>query len=399
MKLRNILLAGLLCGAVTTAGAQTYGYLYYAGGSIASGQAVAEDGTLTADGGCFSVLVADVIVSPSSVSVSNWRYATNLGGGTTIPTDNPLTGATELTTWLYIENNVYVYDGRIYVGPGDWNGDATRTTGSAVAYSTINSATGEVGTWTFSPEFPAPSEQAIGGGALVDFGGGNAYLYVVGGNSTATDRVIVSKFQAGGGLGAWSATTSLPSVDWFNRAASVGSTLVVSDGNVAALTSSHYATASSIDGTLGSFTSAGAWSTANRWAHAMVHVRSQGGNDFLVLAGGSGPTNEVWVSQVTAGVPGAWTAGTALPTAKRQIAATVVDDVIIIMGGASTGGGGSPVSEVQVGRINDAGVITWDTSTLNPSAISAMPQARAFGGAAFLETAPPSRAANFTVYE
>lgn len=315
----------------TSAVAQTAGYLYYAGGSIANGADQPEDGTLTSDNGVFSVLVADVAVTPESVTISNWRFANT--NSNRIPADNPNTAAQEAFSWMYVEDSVFVHDGRLYVGPGDWNADGTRSTGNCVAYIDIDPDTGALGSsWNFSPVFPSgPDVQAIGGGEFVDMGGGNAYYYVAGGhdgNNGRTSRILVSKLQAGGGLGAWTTVTALPAADWFNRASSVDGSLVVVDGFAVAGTASHYAPITAGTGALGAFTSIGTWAAANRWANVVEHLTSPGGTDCLVIAGGNGQTTETFVSIVTAGVPGAWTAGTALPVGKRQMASVAIEDMI-----------------------------------------------------------------------
>lgn len=380
------LLSAMLFSSLVAVGAAKSGYLYYVGGTVPTG-AVADDGTPTGDMTVFSVLVADVNVTAANVTVSNWRYATTPSN--LIPADNPNTaGTVEKYSWMYIENNTHIYNNHLYTGPGDWNGDSSQSTGDSVAHAPINS-NGTLGTWGFSPQFPAPTAQAIGGGALVDFGVGNAYVYVIGGDPPpSTARILASKIQANGTLGAWSPTTPLPAADWFNRATAVGSTVVVSDGNTVASSASHYTAANSATGALGSWTSIGPWASASRWSHGMISLTSPDGSRFAVIAGGSGPSAEVFTSKVTAGVPAAWTATNPMPLAKRQIATAAIDDVILVLGGTDGGGNSGVVDTVQAGRISNTGVITWTSSTTNPS-LAPLPQARAFGGAAFKEVIPP----------
>ncbi|MDK2972877.1 MAG: hypothetical protein PWP23_2632 [Candidatus Sumerlaeota bacterium] len=397
---------GLLAGV---AGAQTNnGYLYYVGGGIAdSGNATTEDGTLTTDNGVFSVLVADVAIGASNVSVNNWRYAAGVDLGNPLPADNPNTVDTEAYSWMFLENACHIYDGRIYVGPGDWNVDGSRSTADVVIHADIN-PDGTLGAWTFSDVFPVPEGQAICATALVDFGGGNAYYYVLGGTGSGTDRVLVSKIQANGTLGPWSTTTALPEGDWFNRATAVGDTIVHATGNLAtSLRATHYATASSADGTLSAWTSSGSYQaspTAQQWDMAIASLSSPDDSDFVVIAGGNAADGKVFVSEVTAGVPGTWVEqATTLPTPVRRVAGNGWGDVMFVLGGTAGGSGVTVgIDDVQIGRINDAGVVTWSTSDTT-SSIMAMPQARSFGGTAFEFTefveAPANAEGVWTVYE
>jgi hypothetical protein len=402
LKKRSLFLAALALGlAPLAASAQTTGYLYYAAGGVLSGQELADDGPRNSDGMIRSVLVANVSIDGNTVNVYNWRYAASQTLGNLLPADNPATGTTEDFSYLYLENNVFIHDNVLYVGPGDWNGDSSKTTMNTVAYATIDTATGQLGAWSFAPVFPSPADQAIGGGAYINLGGGNAYYYVVGGNSPSTDRVLVSKLQPGGGLGAWGTTTPIPAADWFNRAIAVDNLIVITDGNTTSGgSSSHYTTVNPANGQLGAWNSIGAWAAANRWAQAMATVTSPDNSKFVVVAGGNGPTAEVFTSKVTAGVPGAWTATAPLPVGRRQHTAVGIGKHIFVLGGSATGSVATAINTIQVGAIDNAGAITWTTST-DTNTIAPLPQARNFGGAAFVPVNFPvqTEAKSWTQYE
>ncbi len=364
-----------LCVCTALSGAATNGYLYYVAGALGdTGQAQPADGTLTGDNGVFSVLVADVDIAAGTVS--NWRYA---GNALPVAGVNP---ADDAYSWMFLENAVHVYNGYLYAGPGDWNNDSSRDTADVVAYAKINSD-GSLQPFQLSAVFPdTPADQAISATALVDFGGGNAYYYVIAGTSSGTARVIKAKISAvDGSLGAWSVDRAISVADWFSRATAVGSTIVYAEGNLATERRSFYSVASSSDGSLGNWQDAGLYdSTASaRWDYAMT-TAAAGGNQFAVIMGGAPnpPTTSVHVSQVAGGVPGAWSTTNAMPVGLRRVTATAADDLIIVCGGTITNSSVANAQDaVHLGRINSSGQITWTTSP------TAMPQKRAFGGAAF----------------
>jgi hypothetical protein len=216
----------------------------------------------------------------------------------------------------------------------------------------------------------------------VDFGGGNAYYYVIAGTSSGTARVIKAKISAvDGSLGAWSVDRAISVADWFSRATAVGSTIVYAEGNLATERRSFYS-GRIVERWI-------AWQLAGRrlydstasarWDYAMT-TAAAGGNQFAVIMGGAPnpPTTSVHVSQVAGGVPGAWSTTNAMPVGLRRVTATAADDLIIVCGGTITNSSVANAQDaVHLGRINSSGQITWTTSP------TAMPQKRAFGGAAF----------------
>jgi hypothetical protein len=376
-------------------------YLFYAGGAILdSGDAILEDGTLSTDNAVFSVLVADVELSGGSVTISNWRAAGQL------PTTNP--NSSNLMSWMYMGAAVSFCNGYLYVGPGDWNGDSTRDTADFVAYAPVD-WDGSLGTFQLSAEFPSPPvDQAICPSVIVDFGGGNAYLYVLGGTNAYSTRVLKSKIQSDGSLGAWTTDTPLLAGMWFNRAVVSGTTIINGYGHPSTLDRRIITAApSASDGSIPSWTDQGLYDTTagGRWDYAMTTVES-GGNTYLVIAGGNtggGVINDVRVAPVASGVPGTWSAGGTIAAACRALTGCSVGNFVIISGGATSGGAAGAFDTINIGEVDSSGNITWTTSS------TPMLRAQGFGGAVIVDVndlpAPPTPtpiplgAINWTLYE
>ena len=283
---------------VSAASAQDY-YLFYAGGGLGdAADAIVEDGTLSTDNAVFSVLVADVDLSAGTPVISNWRAAGQL------PAHHPTSG--NLLSWLYMESCVYIYNNYLYVGPGDWDVDGSRDTADFVAFAPIN-PDGSLGPFQLSAEFPGtPDDQAICACALVDFGGGDAYYYVIGGTFSNTDRVLKAKIQPDGSLGAWSVDTSLPDAQWFNEATVSGTTILHGNGHNLSDRRIRTANPSAADGSIAGWTDQGLYDSTvgGRWHYAMTTVES-GGNRFAVIAGGNssgGYLNDVKIAPLSGDV-------------------------------------------------------------------------------------------------
>ncbi len=391
---------GLVAFVGTSYGATTH-YLFYAGGAIAeTGDAIIEDGTLSADNAVLSVLVADVELSGGSVTISNWRGAGQLPS--THPTSsNPL-------SWMYMGTAVSFYNGYLYVGPGDWNGDTSRDTADFVAYAPVD-WDGSLGTFQLSAEFPTtPADQAICASVIVDFGGGNAYLYVMGGTGGQTTRVIKSKIQPDGSLGSWSTDTDLLTGMWFNRAVVSGTTIIHGYGHPSTLDRRIITAApSSSDGSISAWTDRGLYDSTSggRWDYAMTTVES-GGNSFVVIAGantGGGVIDDVRIAPVTGGVPGTWSSGGTIATAARALTGTSAGNFVIVPGGSTSGGFAGTFDSINIGDVDSAGNITWSTSS------TTMLREQGFGGATIVDindlpaaptpTAIPLNVINWTIYE
>jgi hypothetical protein len=361
--------------------AETTGYLYYAGGGLPdAGDANATyDGTLTGDNAVFSVLVADVYVE--SGIVNNWRYATG--------TSNKLSGHDDSSgySWMFNENTTHVYNGFLYVGPADWNGDSARATADVVAWAEINEGNGSLGAWSYSsPIVSDGDDQAICATGIVETGG-NVYYYVLGGVWTGLDRVAYAPINPDGSLGSWSTTTALPSGDWFNRATVVDGTIIHATGNLNSGNDRHihYAAPAS-GGSISSWSDGGLYDSAsgNMWDYAMTNAEAGGKKFAVIIAGrdGTGTTgnvDRVNVAEVTGGTPGSWSTNTNpyLGGEVRHLTAVGISDLIISLGGTAGGNSSTADSEVYLGRINSSGEITWSLSS------TSMSQPRGMGGVAF----------------
>ena len=361
--------------------AETTGYLYYAAGGLpdAGDANTTLDGTLTTDLAVFSVLVADVYVE--SGMVNNWRYATGASNKLS-GHDNP--GG---YSWMFNENTTHVYNGFLYVGPADWNGDGARATADVVAWAEINEADGSLGAWAYSsPIVSDLDEQAICAAAIVETGG-NAYYYVLGGTGANIDRVAYAPVNTDGSLGSWSTTAVLPSPQWFNRATAVDGTIIhgTGHGNTANDRHIHYAAPAS-NGSISSWSDGGLYDSAsgNMWDYGMTNAEA-GGKKFAIIIAGrdgistTGNVDRVNVAEVASGVPGTWSTNTNpyLGGEVRHLSAVGIGDLIISMGGTTAANSLTADNEVYLGRIDASGEISW---TLSPTTMN---QPRGMGGVAF----------------
>lgn len=373
------------------AGPVTTGYLFYAGGGVpTAGDAnPALDGTLTGDNGVFSVLVANVDITAGTIT--NWRYAT--GPSNQLPEDNPNTvGTTEAYSWMFLENAVHVYNGRLYVGPGDWNGDGSRSTADVVAWADIDQ-NGTLGSWTLSdPIVSDGDDQAICGTAIVEVGG-QAYYYVLGGTGSGLTRVAYAAINpTTGALGAWATTTApLPAGTWFNRAAVSGTTIIHASGNLPADSRISYGTVGPT-GDVSSWSDGGIYRAAGpTWDFGMTTAVANS-NEFAIIVGGRGPNpstvqlDEVRTAPVVAGVPGSWTLTNPHPGGPRRHNSSIgLDDLLIDIGGVNGGNTSLATADVYTARVTSTGAVNW-----NATPTSQMIQPRSFGGVAFFRTAFPA---------
>lgn len=384
---RLILLAACLAIAISSYAATTH-YIYVAGGRAPSGTEPGLDATLDAtvnDIDIRSVLVADVDVSAKTVT--NWRRAGIL------PTSHPVDGGN--MEWSYIHDAVNYYNGRIYVGPAEWNTAAP--TADYVAYADVFYG-GQLGSFNSSPIFPTTgsTDQGISATAIHEISG-QAYYYVLGGNHTeagASARVLYAPIDGTtGAIGAWQiSTTPIPVGDWFNSAISDAGNLIHSSGNLRGSMSVDHVTPS---GT-GDITSA--WTSnvysalaTNRWDHVMLKATS-GGNTFAYLVGGTTGTtlDRVDFAQLTAGVPGTWGTTNVIPAVRRRLAGASVEDMLIIPGGSTTTSFAFGTKTVFIGSVASDGSISWTTSP------NEMLHSRTFHGAAIAELPPAPLSANGT---
>jgi hypothetical protein len=92
-------------------------------------------------------------------------------------------------------------EGFIYLIGGD---DETETLRSTVYYAPVDPVSGEVGTWSTSPELPQARMAATAAA-------NNGHVYLIGGQSGgATSQVLHARIQEDGSLGEWELNTGLP---------------------------------------------------------------------------------------------------------------------------------------------------------------------------------------------
>ncbi len=393
--LRMIILSAFLSALLlVSASAQNTGYLYVAGGGLdVIDSANPADGTPTGDLGVYSVLVANVDIPTGTIS--NWRYTSQR---------LPETNGSIPYSYLYMGNNAHVYNGYLYVGPGDWNGDSATATADIVAFAKIL-PDGDLDPFSLSAPIVDDADNiAINGTAIVEVGG-NAYYYSLAGTYPGVDFVAYALINpADGSLGAWNTTTALPSVDWFNAGTGVEDKIIHVAGNLRSPAGrfADYATVAS-DGTVGSWTSTTYDSTAgNAWATAINTAISPGGTTYAIIAGGKDSTfaayGRVFTAPLTAGVPGTWTQQTEdYPGPGRGMALVTADDLLIGLVGTGGGNTGTATTDVYTARITDAGVVqSWTAAT-------PLIQPRGWSGCAFFRTdfPPPPLGANsqWVLYE
>lgn len=165
------------------------------------------------------------------------------------------------------------------------------------------------------------------------------YMYSAGGyNGSGQTGVAYAPINSGGGVGAWTATTPLPSVRFHHKAVAYNSHLYVLGGTNGGsfFDDVLYAPINS-DGSLGSWTATTSF-TGIRAALGAVAV-----NNYLYIAGGEyGSGNRQSDIQRAAirtdGTLGGWTTVGSLPTGRGNIGMTAVNNNIYIVGGNSSGG-------------------------------------------------------------
>lgn len=370
------------------------GYIYIAGGGLDSASsAVAADGTPTGDDAIYSVLVGNLDITTGQIS--KWRYTSQ---------KLPESDGTQPYSYLYMGNNAHVYNGYLYVGPGDWNVASGVSTADIVCYAKIK-PDGDLEPFAHSSPIVNDSDDlAINGTAIVEVGG-NAYYYTLGGTSSGSNIVAYAKINTtDGSLGAWNTTTPLVSGDWFNAGTGVGDQLINVSGNLRSPAGRFVDNATvASDGTIGSWSTGTYDSTAsNAWAMTINTAISPNGTTYAIIAGGKdGPDpafGRVYTSPLTGGVPGSWTRQAEdYPGLGRGMALVTADDLLIGLVGTGGSNTSSATTDVYTARIDDSGVVQ------NWTAATPLIQPRGWSGCAFYRTAfppPPAGAnSNWTLYE
>lgn len=333
-----ILCVFVLMLAAVVGNAQPSHYLYVAGGRVPSAAEpnldIIED-AVHDEINVMSVLVADVNVGAKTVT--NWRRAGLL------PTNHPVSNG--ILHWSYLHDGVNVYNNRLYVGPGAWNG--TGPVGADfVAYADIQ-ANGQLGTFQTSAILPSPpTQQRIAATAIVEVNG-IPYYYIMGGNSDegTTSRILYATIdQTTGALGAWNVTSvALPSNEWFHSAVSDGGVMIVSDGNVNSSAAQVWTAPIAVGGDIVSAFSAATYTAAfnARWDHTTLKATS-GANSYVYLIAGTatglGTIDRVDFASVSAGTLGTWGTTNSIPAVRRRLAGAAVNDMLVVPGGSSTTG-------------------------------------------------------------
>jgi N-acetylneuraminic acid mutarotase len=397
--------------ATTSVPATTYG-----------ATSVAYNGYLYEIGGCISG-------GPCSTATAVVDYAPINAAGTV----GAWTATTSILAATYGATSV-AYNGYLYEIGGCSGGCTSGTGTSAVDYALIctgsNNGTGgcgatagTIGTWTATTSLPAATDYAT---SVVY----NGYIYEIGGGDGATQTAVVdyAPVNAGGTLGAWTATTSVPSA--VRRASSVvyngylyeiggyivGASFVVdyaaikADGTLGSWTATTtmpqgnmYATAVAYEGYLyeiGGCAAAcntpytivdyapinangtlGAWSVTTSLATGVSSATSVAYNGYLYEIGGCTSTCPTitavvdyapiqpagYLSSPSTGTPNAWAATTSLPATNEVASSVAYNGYLYDIGGCPSGCVSSAV--VDYAPINANGTIgSWTATTSLPTA-------------------------------
>lgn len=272
----------------------------------------------------------------------------NGGGGRTVQyaainpagtTTNFGTVANNFTTARALACSV-AYNGYLYAIGGSTN-DSSNNNIATIRYTSINSSTGNVGTWNTTTALP----EARGSSGCTAYGG---YLYVVGGyigtNVTST-LVRYAPINSDGTIGTWVTTApnlplakARPGV--FTYATSSGTYLYSIGGDDTGAASNN---AKSYYALIGSSGSIGSWSTAsNDLTTTNVYQSYAQVGKYIYAAGGwnsSRTTEQSTVEYTTIqsnGDLGSWSTTTSLGTAVGSSNGTTVNGCIYAVGGETS---------------------------------------------------------------
>ncbi len=230
-------------------------------------------------GGTSTALVftvaAKVAFSPSTVSWTSNANALPVGLSGHAVAAATLPGATPTSV-------VYVVGGA----------DSTNVPRDSVLYATVSTSTGAVGTWTNTTVLPvslafAAAVVATPANSPVT---GNSYLYVLGGDSTASGKpvatVYVGTLAATGRVTSWSTTAALPAAVHSLGAVIFNGSVYVAGGSGSgnAPVATVYRAAIASDGTLG------AWQTLTALPFARSYFGFGVNGTFLYAFGGDSGT-------------------------------------------------------------------------------------------------------------
>jgi hypothetical protein len=206
---------------------------------------------------------------------------------------------------------------------------------------------GTLGAWSATTPLPTPQTSH----STVAY---NGFLYIVGGNVgvNCTNKVLVSRIGAGGALGAWQSTSSLPLPRCGNvEAVTVANGFMYAAGGYdnSNVTPVVYYAPINANGTLG------AWRTnPNQLRVAREYNALEVLQGHLYAIGGqssvSGTTTaSVEVATINAdGSVGPFTATASLPAGRTEPGSEVINGRIYVFGGGAAGQGGDPQDSVYV---------------------------------------------------
>lgn len=249
-------------------------------------------------------------------------------------------------------NTTIVLNGYIYIIGG---GDSFSTFASTVYYAKLKSD-GSIGTWTTS------SNALPGARKLHTSVTANGYIYVIGGESgsgTRVNTVYYAKQNADGSTGAWTATTSLPTVLSEHNSIVSNGYLYVIGGNdgTGYLSTIRYARLNA-DGTIGSWNTNSTGISVPRGQFGNVVVNGK----IYVMGGGDASTHYTLVEYAqlnSDGTIGSFTTTTSLPRKRLLFGVVAVNGYIYAIGGwdGDLSSAANTVYYASVPRVKIAGAV------------------------------------------
>ncbi len=282
-----------------------------------------------------------------------WRAPINSSGGL-----GTWTQQTAMFTKRAGQETV-IYNGYMYV-IGGWAGGTTYLTD--VLYAPMN-ADGSVGSFVANRSFTTAVTTP---GVVVHEG----YMYIMGGNNTASQNTIAYARINNGGPGSlnpWASTTGLGAVRKMAASAAYNGYVYIlggEDDSATQYADVRYAKINA-DGSLGTWITTAPNFTTVRSQHQALAYKG-----FLYVLGGitSGSTglNDVQFAQINSdGSIGGWQATTSFTGFRNNFGAAVYEGYMYVLGGTN----GGYLSDVQYAPINPSGSVgTWASTTSLPSA-------------------------------
>jgi hypothetical protein len=259
-----------------------------------------------------------------------------------------------------VSSDAVAFNGYVYVTGGRGVGAYYHSYSQQNVYVASLNADGSLGPWSSTTHFMGGKQEH----RSVAY---NGYLYVMGGVDIVFLKpgdVQVARIQEDGSVGAWSATTPLPSPPSAFAA-------VAYDNHLYAIGGVNHYTAAKLadvwvapihaDGTLGE------WSASTSLPTATIHHDAVAYNGFLYVAGGddesSGDLSRVLMAPINGdGSIGSWSATTSLPSGRSSHEAVACDGFLYCIGGGAPNG--DPLGDVLVAPIHGDGSIgEWSAST------------------------------------